>query len=309
MSPPLTFASVESADLDGRPLHLAIGMFDGVHLGHQSVIEAAVHAAAADEGRAAVLTFRPHPSRLFRPDQPTRLMFDDREQAARLGRLGIDAVITHPFTREFASIPADGFLPWLRSRRPTLAAVYVGENWRFGAGRKGDVALLVAAGRGAGISVVSAPPVNFDGEPVTSTRIRALLERGEVAAANALLGSPYASAGAVQDGRRLGRTIGFPTLNVAWDPELRPRFGVYQVRVGEKRLPGIANYGTRPTVANDGPPVFEVHLLTECPFGPGDFLRAEWTRFLRAERKFESLDELKAQIAKDIVLVSGSGPA
>lgn len=300
MPPPREYSSVEQAGLSDRPLHLAIGMFDGVHLGHRAVIEAAVGAARDGGGRAAVLTFRPHPSRLFRPDHPTRLIFDTASQADRIGRLGVEALIIHPFTREFAALPAEQFLPWLRQRLPSLTGVYVGENWRFGAGRKGDIATLVATGRAEGLSIFSAPPVNWEGGPVTSTRIRSLLEQGEIGPANALLGSPYASTGVVAAGRRLGRTLGFPTLNVPWEPELRPRHGVYRVRVGESGRPGVANYGLRPTVERTDRPLLEIHLLDDCPYGEGDRIRAEWLRFIRPELKFSSLGDLQAQIGRDI---------
>lgn len=300
MPPPREYFSVEQAALSDRPLHLAIGMFDGVHVGHRAVIEAAVGAAHRGGGHSAVLTFRPHPSRLFRPDQPTRLIFDTPSQADRLGRLGVEALIIHPFTREFAALPAEQFLPWLRQRLPSLTGVYVGENWRFGAGRKGDIGTLAAAGRAAGISIFSAPPVYRQGGPVTSTRIRSLLEQGEIGPANALLGCPYASTGVVAAGKRLGRTLGFPTLNVPWEPELQPRHGVYQVRVGEGCRLGVANYGLRPTLERARHPLLEIHLLADCPYGEGDTVRAEWIRFIRPELKFPSLADLQTQIGRDI---------
>ena len=297
------FNGLENAVLPPAPLHLAIGMFDGAHLGHRAVIEAAVQSAHRGGGVAAVLTFAPHPSTLFRPEQPTRLIMDATTKARVLHRLGVDAMITQPFTPEFASVAAEEFLPWLKARAPRLAAVYVGENFRFGRGRKGDLALLVAEGRKLGVTVFSAPRVNFDGEPISSTRIRGLLESGDVAAANALLGYSYMTEGPVVPGKRMGRTIGFPTLNVAWAPDLRPRYGVYVVRVSGAKsvtaLPGVANYGLRPTVEEAVEPRLEVHVLGDCPFGPGDAVTVKWLRFLRPEAKFANVDELRAQIARD----------
>jgi riboflavin kinase/FMN adenylyltransferase len=212
-------------------------------------------------------------------------------------------MITQAFTREFAQVTAEDFVPWLKQRSPHLTAIYVGENFRFGRGRKGDIALLVAEGRRNSIHVFSAPRVNLDGEPISSTRIRALLEAGDVANANALLGYSYFAEGLVVPGKRLGHTIGFPTLNVAWAPDLRPRFGVYVVRVqGAKAvdaLPGVANYGLRPTVEQAQEPLLEAHLLTECPFVSGDHVTVKWLRFLRPEQKFSGVDELRAQIARD----------
>jgi riboflavin kinase/FMN adenylyltransferase len=296
-------SGLENAALPPAPLHLAIGMFDGVHLGHRAVIEAAVQSARRSGGTAAVLTFAPHPSTLFRPHQPTRLIMDSGMKARMLHRLGVEAMITQPFTPEFAQIAAEDFLPWLKQRAPQLAAVYVGENFRFGRGRKGDIALLVAEGRKHGLTVFSAPRVNFDGEPISSTRIRGLLETGDVAGANALLGYTYFAEGPVVHGKHLGRTIGFPTLNLAWAPDLRPRYGVYVVRVAGAKsvdaLPGVANYGLRPTVEQTVEPRLEVHLLVDCPFGAGDSVTVKWLRFLRPEMKFSGLEELKIQIAKD----------
>jgi len=304
MTPPLHFDSVDLAVLPTRPLHLAIGMFDGLHLGHRAVIESAVQSAHRSGGMAGVLTFRPHPSVLFRPESPTRLILGAPTQIRFLGGLGVDVVITQPFTREFARIEAEDFLPWLRQRLPHLAAVYVGQNWRFGARRCGDVDLLIRTGRLAQVSVFSAPPVNLDGEPVNSTRIRSLLEAGEIARANTLLGYSYFAHGTVVPGKKLGRTLGFPTLNLPWAPDLRPRYGVYAVRVtGAKSavpLRGVANYGVRPTVEAAADPLLEIHLLDDGPFDAGDHLKVEWLDFIRPEMKFASVDELRAQIARDV---------
>jgi riboflavin kinase/FMN adenylyltransferase len=301
---PMQFNGLERVTLGSRPLHLAIGIFDGVHLGHRVVIEAAVQSARRSGGQAAVLTFDPHPSALIRPGQATLLMMPATAKAIMLGRLGVETMITQPFTWEFARIAAEEFLSWLRQRLPQLRGVYVGENWRFGQGRRGDVALLVAEGRKMGVSVFSAPRVNLDGEPISSSRIREALVQGDMMAANALLGYTYFSEGVVEPGKRLGRTIGFPTLNFAWAPALRPRYGVYVVKVsGEKSaagLPAVANYGLRPTVEQTREPRLEAHVLGgACPLDTGDAATVEWLRFLREERKFAGVEELRAQIARD----------
>lgn len=277
-------------------------MFDGVHLGHRAVIETAIQSARRTGGVAAVLTFRPHPSRIFRPQEPTRLIHDAATQAGVLAELGVDAVIFEPFTAEFARIEAGDFLPWLRGRLPGLAAVYVGANWRFGAGRSGDVACLVESARGTGLSVLSIPRVECDGSPVNSTRIRALLESGDVARAGALLGYRYFARGPVIEGRKLGRTLGFPTLNLAWSPEMAPRFGVYFVRVsgGGASLPGVANYGVRPTVGMESVPRIETHALGACPLAAGDVITVDWLDWLRPELKFPGIEALKTQIAADV---------
>ena len=303
MNLPAHIDGLDRATLPPRPVHLAIGMFDGVHLGHRAVVQEAVDAARAAGGLGAVLTFWPHPSKLFRPEQPTRMIQTGVEKARRLFGLGVDVVITEPFTAGLAALPAGEFLPWLQRRLPHLVAIYVGENFRFGQGRLGDAAALAEQGRAAGVAVFTAPRVSLEGEPVSSTRIRALLETGEMAAANARLGAPYVAEGVVTPGKRLGRTLGVPTLNIPWAPELRPRHGVYAVRVNGPRLsrplPAVANYGVRPTVENTAEPRIEAHVLVPCPLGEGDTVTVEWLQFLRPERRFSGLDELRAQIARD----------
>lgn len=292
-----------AARLPARPLHLAIGMFDGLHLGHQSVIEAAIHSAKRSGGLAGVLTFAPHPSALLRPENPTRLLMPVAMKRAVLARLGVDVLIEQAFTRDYAGIAATDFVPHLRRHLPSLAAVYVGENWRFGRDRAGDVALLVSEAQKAGLAVYSAPRLNHNGAPISSSRLRELLVAGDLVGVNAMLGYTYFTDGVVERGRQLGRTIGFPTLNVAWMPELKPRYGVYAVEVvtGQQKRPlkGVANYGLRPTVASATQPLLEVHLLESSALTYGDKLTVNWLHFLRPESKFGSLDELRAQIEND----------
>jgi riboflavin kinase/FMN adenylyltransferase len=299
------FEGLDRVALPMRPIHLAIGMFDGVHLGHRAVIESAVQSARHSGGVSLVMTFDPHPSVLFRPDSPTRLIMDIASKVAKMAGLGVDAVVVQPFTKDFAAIAATDFIPYLKRHLPRLAGIYVGENFRFGQGRKGDVAMLVAEGRKHGITVFSAPRVNLDGEPISSTRIRERLGSGDMKGAAALLGYVYRTEGTVVHGKHLGRTIGFPTLNLGWAPDLRPLYGVYAVRVSGSKsygwLPAVANYGLRPTVEQSTEPRLEVHLLVSCPYGAGDPVAVEWVRFLRPERKFSGLEELKAQIARDVL--------
>jgi riboflavin kinase / FMN adenylyltransferase len=301
---PVQFASLEAATvLPPRPLHLAIGMFDGVHLGHQAVIDTAVHSARRCSGIAGVLTFWPHPSRLFRPESPVRLIMSPALKNRRLNQLGVDAIIMQPFDVAFASIEAEGLLPHLKRTLPGLNAIYVGENWRFGKGRRGDIAMLVEQGRQHGITVVSAPRINQNGEPISSTRIRACLVEGRMEEANALLGYDYFAEGVVTPGKQLGRTLGFPTLNIAWEPDLAPRYGVYAVRVSGAKttetLPAVANYGLRPTVETATAPRLEVHVLAPCPFDAGDAVTVEWHAFVRPETRFGDVAALRTQIAHD----------
>ena len=284
-------------------MHLAIGMFDGVHLGHQSVISAAIQSAQRSGGLAGVLTFTSHPSRLFRPDNPTLMILSREAKRHVLARFDLDFLVEQEFSSEFAKISAEDFLPLLQRSLPRLTAIYVGENWRFGRGRLGDVPLLIQEARKIGVEVISAPRLNHDGIPISSSRIRELIAAGQIGEANALLGYSYFSEGTVQSGRRLGRQLGFPTLNLDWVPELRPRYGVYAVSVvdeaGATSL-GVANYGLRPTVEQGTTkPMLEVHILGETTLGVGRKVTVHWLHFLRPEKKFSGVEELAVQIAQD----------
>lgn len=294
-----------AANLPPRPLHLAIGMFDGVHRGHRAVIEVPVGAARQGDGQAAVLTFDPHPSRLLRPAQAVEMIQPLAARLAALAGEGLDAIIVQPFVAEFAAIEAEDFLAYLHRQLPQLVSLHVGENWRYGRGRRGDLASLIAAGRTCGVTVVSAPRVNHLGEPISSTRIRECLEQGRIEVANAMLGRSYGGEGRVTAGKQLGRTLGFPTLNLAWPVECQPRHGVYAVRVrGDAAapaagLPAVANFGLRPTVEQSQIPRLEVHVLADTTLTTGDRLEVEWLTFLRPEQRFDSIDALRLQIAAD----------
>lgn len=300
--PPEVLANLAAVPPYTAPLQLAVGMFDGVHRGHQAVIGRAVEAARAARGTAGVLTFWPHPSVVLRPASPTRVMQDPAAKAEVLRRLGVDLILTEPFSAGIAEVEAAEFVTWLRARLPGLAGLYVGENFRFGRGRRGEAALLVQTGREAGIDVVVAPPVLVDGTPVSSTRIRERLAEGAMEPVAALLGRPYACRGPVVPGKRLGRTLGFPTLNLVWAPPAAPRYGVYAVRVqgadGAVRS-AVANYGLRPTVERATEPRLEVHVLGECPWGEGEVLSVEWERFIRPEQAFPDVAALRQQILQD----------
>ena len=233
------------------------------------------------------------------------MLLPDAIKEKRLHALGIDLLIVKEFTLDFAAVAADDFLAYLKSQLPTLNSVHVGENFRFGKGRQGDIDQLVETGKRLGVHVYSVQRLRLDGEAISSTRIRTALEEGDTRTANRLLGYPYTSEGCLQPGRQIGRQIGFPTLNFAWEPELKPRFGVYAVRVRrigrEGSIPGVANYGMRPTVnTDDTHPLLEVHLFEMAKFAEAEQLKVEWLSFLRPELKFDGLDALKAQISQDV---------
>lgn len=306
-------------ELPKGEVHLAIGMFDGVHRGHQAVIEAAIYAAQTSGGVAGVLTFFPHPSRIFRPNDPTLLIVPPEEKACLIRTLGADFLIEAHFTLVFAQMTADNFLPELKKDIPGLKAVYVGENFRFGKNRVGDIAKLVETGKPLDIDVFSLESVSHNNLTISSTRIREMLVQGDVAGAQALLGYTYFIQGMVVPGMKRGRVLGFPTLNFAWHTELQLRYGVYVVKVSKEEelcpnlktkkkhaankhaVLGVANFGMRPTfVSETHEPLLEVHLLEDAKFTEGDFLRVEFLEFLRPEQKFESAQALSAQIQQDV---------
>lgn len=286
-------------------VHVAIGVFDGVHAGHRAVIASAVAAARRTKGEVVTLTFEPHPSRLLRPANPVPLILNRRQKDARLAEAGADRVVHQAFDAAHREIRAGDYVAWLLARFPGLRSLHVGDNFRYGQGREGDAARLAADGAAAGLDVDIAPPVRIDAEVTSSSRIREALVAGEIAKANAMLVRPYEAEGAVEPGRQLGRTLGFPTLNLRWQPELVPARGVYAAEVvtpAGVAEPAIINWGVRPTVdATPAQPLVEAHLLR--PSGPapvaGDTIRVRWLAWIRLERRFGDVGELRAQIATD----------
>ncbi len=283
-------------------LHLAIGAFDGVHLGHRAVLHSAREAARADGGLVGVLTYDPHPSKVLRPESSVPLIFTRAQKDERLTEAGAQVIHHEKFDRHHAGIEAANFPKWLKQTFPHLKSLHVGSNFQYGRGRAGNGETLIAHGAAENLGVKLVPAVRLGDDAVSSSRIRQCLANGDLALANAMLLRPYEAEGAIIDGRRLGRTIGFPTLNVAWEPELKPAFGVYAVEVifkGEA-LPAVANYGQRPTVES-GPvaPLLEAHVLRGVAPTTGDAVRVRWVRRLRAEQKFADLAAVQAQIAKD----------
>lgn len=286
-------------------VHLCIGVFDGVHAGHRAVLAGARAAAHEQGGEVVALTFEPHPSRVLRPESPTPLILSRAQKEERLLEAGADRVAHQRFDEAHRSMPAEDYLGWLRASFPGLRSVHVGENFRFGAGRRGDPALLRRTAEADGIAVRAAAPVRVAGEPASSSRIRAALSAGQIELANEMLARPYEAEGVATPGRQLGRRLGLPTLNLPWAPELSPAYGVYAAEVMSDSgiaEPAVINWGVRPTVEN-GPvaPLVEAHLLR--PAGripvPGDFIRVRWLGRIRAELRFAGLDELRAQVERD----------
>lgn len=282
---------------------VALGNFDGVHLGHRAVIEAASAEAARLGAPAGVLTFEPHPRQLFRPDDPPFRLTPFRIKARLAGELGLDVLYALTFDRPFSELSADAFINEVLVGGFGVRHVVAGRDFSFGHRRQGSMALLEARGRELGFGVSAPEAVLRDGAPVSSSRIRTLLTEGDPAAAARLLGRPWEIEGRVEHGDQRGRTIGFPTANVALGEYLRPATGVYAIeaRLDEPGSPawkGVANFGRRPTV--DGTSLWlEVHLFDYTGDLYGRHLRVALREYLRGERKFDGLAALRAQIAQD----------
>lgn len=284
----------------GVPLHLALGVFDGVHIGHQAVIAKAVKAAATEGGLAGVLTFDPHPIRVIAPQKaPTSLLETLDHKARAVGEHGIQLFIPLHFDLEVAKMEATEFIAKLMAA--PVRTLAVGEDWRFGHNRSGDVTFLTHEASVRGFRLEAVPPVMHDGERVSSTRIRQAIRDGNLKAAEQMLGRSYAVCGTVVEGNKLGRTLGFPTANLATGDAQLPPDGVWAVRVqlpAGTELPGVANLGLRPTV-NGLSRTLEVHLFDFSGDIYGASLEIRFMHHLRPEIKFPTLDALRIQIQKD----------
>jgi riboflavin kinase / FMN adenylyltransferase len=285
----------------GKPLHLALGVFDGVHIGHQAVIQRAVDAAEKHGGLAGLVTFDPHPIRVIAPAKaPAALLASLDHKAAIVGELGIGLFVPLHFDAAFARIEASVFIENLTAAA-TIHTIAVGEDWRFGHNRGGDVLFLRSEAEKRGFQLEAVPPVMFDGDRISSTRIRQAIHDGNLKEAARMLGRPYSISGIVEKGEQLGRTIGFPTANLPTADVQLPPGGVWAVRVTDDTgvmRNGVANIGTRPTIGG-GKRLLETHLFGFSGDLYGKHLDVRFEKHLREETKFPSLEALKAQIIQD----------
>jgi len=285
------------------PVFLAIGVFDGVHLGHQAVIRRALEDAEAAGGTAVVVTFDPHPVRVMRPQQAPRLLTSTQHKAQLMERLGVSELLVLPFTPEFSAMPPEAFVLALHTACRPLREICVGHTWSFGRNRAGNLALLKQMGDKLGFDEIGLPVVKIGEEVVSSTSIRAAVETGDLERASRFLGRDFAILGTVVHGDQLGRTIGFPTANLSAHNEQFPPNGVYAVEAfyEGRTLPGVVNIGVRPTIETaSGQRVLELHLFDFTADIYGQDVEVIFRRFLRPEQKFAGLDALKAQIALDV---------
>jgi len=280
---------------------VALGNFDGFHLGHQAVVGRAVELARSEGRPVLVATFDPHPVRLFQPDAPPfRLTtLDQRERL--FGAAGADAMLVFHFDAQLAAVAAEDFVTDWLIKRIGAKGVVTGDDFTFGNRRRGNVALLKAVGNANGLACEAVPPVTDQGARVSSSRIREALQAGDCPTATRLLTRPFAIEGTVQHGDKLGRAIGYPTANIALGNYLRPAYGIYAVRGrldDGRQVDGVASLGIRPSF---DPPreLLEPYFFDFSGDLYGQTVEVELHAYLRPELKFDTLDALKAQIDLD----------
>ena len=286
------------------PVVLATGFFDGVHLGHRAVLDAAVRSARRRGAAAWALTFRDHPRAVFDPAGVPALLTSFEQRLDLLRAAGLDGVYPMPFDAATAALPPAAFAELLHKAFPGLEEVHCGANWRFGANAAGTPGLLGRLGARFGFAVAVAPAVLCKGSPVSSTRIRAAVASGDLPAAGAMLGRPFAIRGVVGHGRRVGSENGIATANITPRGTILPPTGVYAVSssLGGAERAGVADLGWRPTFADARPesPVLEVHYIDFSGDLYGKTIDVAFRRRLRDERTFPSPEALFAQIRSDI---------
>ena len=290
-----------------RPWHrgcvATIGSFDGVHLGHQAILRQLQQAATAHQLPSVVIIFEPQPHEFFAGDKaPARLM-RLREKVQALLVAGVNRVLCLQFNDELRSLSAEAFVKKVLIDGLAIKHLVVGDDFRFGCDRRGDFSLLQHIGEAQGFSVTDTVTLVVDNERVSSTRIRQLLELGDFAGAEHLLGKPYSINGRIAYGQQLGRKLGVPTANVHLRRYRSPLHGVFTVSAtftDGTRYNGVANVGVRPTVTGDKKPLLEVHLFNFSRMAYGAMIDVTFHSKLRDEKKFNSLDELQAQLQRDI---------
>jgi len=296
------FHQLEELQPGSRPVCVAIGMFDGVHLGHQQVIRQAVSDAARAEGLAVVITFDRHPASILAPQRAPRLIQSLDRKLRVIETLGPDAVWLIRFDRAFSEQEGEAFTRALHRAWPGLRSLHVGGAFSFGRGRSGNVALLKRLGRELGFTVHPVAAVALGGEVISSTRIREAIRHGRFDAVQQMLGREYLLEGPVVAGDRLGRTLGFPTANLDVSGLVLPPAGVYAVHalVGGQAHRAVLNIGHRPTLRSPEPALrVEAHLLGFQGDLYGQRLGVRFVARLRDEARFDSLEALRRQIALD----------
>ncbi len=283
------------------PVVLAIGNFDGVHLGHTALVRRLAELARERQLVPMVLTFEPHPREFFAPGSAPARLTTVREKLELLADCGASQAMVCPFNAKFAALSAEEFVEQVLVKGCQVKHLIIGDDFRFGQGRTGDYAFLQQAGARHGFTVEAMGSVLVDGERVSSSGVRKALAAGDMEHAARLLGRPYVIDGQVLHGQKLGRQLGFATANLRIKHNPLPMSGVFAVEVsglGERALPGVANLGVRPTVGGSRP-LLEAHLFDFDRDIYGAHIAVRFVHKLRDEQRFPNFDALKAQIAAD----------
>jgi riboflavin kinase / FMN adenylyltransferase len=286
-----------------RKVRLAIGVFDGVHLGHQQIIRQTIADARQHEGIALVVTFDRHPNVIVAPDHVPSLIYSQPQKLRTIESLGADALLIVRFDKAFSQQTGEEFIRGLARDLGRIQSICVGADFVFGHRRSGNVALLKALGQQLNFQVHGLPAIALNGQTVSSTRIREAIRAGGLDAASQMLGRAYSIAGKVVRGDELGHKLGYPTANLDTTGLLLPPNGVYAAHGGlrGRNHRAVLNIGVRPTIQDSTPgPRVEVHLLDFSGELYGEEMEVTFVAKLRDEKKFNSLDELKAQIARDV---------
>ncbi len=278
----------------------AIGNFDGVHRGHRAVIDAALVRAKAIAAPAIAVTFEPHPRALLRPDEPMFRLTDETAKLRLLAATGLSGALVLTFDRAFAALSAEEFITRILVGQLGISGATIGFDFHFGHQRGGSPAFLAAEGARLGFPVETAPPLEDEGRPVSSSSIRAALTEGRVVEAAELLGHPWFVSGTVIRGDQRGRDLGFPTANLALDPACGLKHGIYAVRaqIGGSVHDGVASFGTRPTF-DDGAALLEVNLFDFAGDLYGAVIDVAFIGWIRAELKFDAIDALVRRMHED----------
>jgi len=285
------------------PLFLAIGVFDGVHRGHQAVISTSAEHARAANGTPVVVTFDPHPEKVLRPESAPHLLSATQHKIALIRALGVEHLLIINFDKQFAATEPEDFVQQLVTHSKPLREICVGHEWSFGKKRRGNLDLLKKLGANMNFDVVGILPVKINGAVVSSTAIRQAIEKGDLAKAAEMLGHEYTILGTVTRGDNLGKKIGFPTANLSAHSEQFPPNGVYaaEARIDGDLHRGVINLGIRPTVSSGkSERVLEIHLFDFNRDIYGRDVEVRFLTFLRPEKKFENLDALVHQIRQDV---------
>ena len=296
------FRNIDEIKFDKQTV-LTLGTFDGIHLGHQQIIKRVIECSEENKLRNLIITFHPHPRKVINPEMQLKLLTTNEEQINILEKLGVQNLIIINFTKEFSQLTPDEFIKNYLVDKIGLSRIVIGYDHHFGKGRGGDVEFLLAAGKKYDFEILQIQPFIIDDEPVSSTKIRAALEAGDINKVNKMLGRYYSFSGVVVEGDKRGRELGYPTANIKLSDEdkMLPQIGIYAVlvEIDGIQYKALLSIGKRPTFYNDGKVVPEVYIYDFNNDIYGKEIKVNLIQKLRGEEKFNSPEELIRQMNID----------